>query len=98
MTSSVRAALRSIHNNAVVALSAIRLVPLIILMLFSSNRHTVWAGLDRWAAVTAFWHKPSYLTDRILLLLGRRILLFVKSMTWSPEYRNVFYLRTGRLG
>jgi serine O-acetyltransferase len=70
-------------------LSGVRLIPLIPLLLLSSNRHIVFADMDRYASV---YHlgEPRNLTQRILL--------FAHLMTWLPEFRNSFYLRTGLLG
>jgi serine O-acetyltransferase len=71
------------------SLSSVRLIPLITVMLLSSNRNTIYIDLDRWAYVHRFG-QPRRLTERVLV--------FVQLMTWTPEYRNVFYLRTGVLG
>ena len=71
---------------AVETLSSIRLIPLVALMLLSSNRNTVYADLDRWALNYRFAQPRN---------LVQRILLFVHLMTWKREYRNVFYFRTG---
>ena len=65
------------------------LIPLIALMLLSSNRNMVYADLDRWGPVYRFG-QPRNLMERISL--------FAHLMTWMPEYRNVFYLRAGILG
>jgi len=56
-------------------------------MLLCSNRHIVWADLDRWRYRIG---PPRNLMERILL--------FVNLMTWEPQYRNVFYHRTGVQG
>lgn len=76
-------------KGALTALSITRLMPLIALILVSSNRDTIYADLDRWAHVYHF-ERPRNLTDRILM--------FAHLMTWLPEYRNVFYLRAGLPG
>ena len=78
--------MKKVLKCAFAALSAVRLIPLIALMLLSSNRHTVYADLNRWGPVYCFG-KPRNLMERILL--------FVQLMTWLSEYRNVFYLRAG---
>ena len=80
--------MKNVLKNAITALSSVRLMPLIALMLLCSNRHIVWADLDRWDYFKL--GPPRNLTERILL--------FVKLMTWVPQYRNVFYLRTGMPG
>ena len=80
--------MKNVLKNAITALSSVRLTPLIALMLLCSNRHIVWADLDRWGYLRL--GQPRNLMERILL--------FVNLMTWEPQYRNVFYLRTGRPG
>lgn len=81
--------MKRILKCAFAVLSSVRLIPLIALMLLSSNRNTVYADLDRWGPVYRFG-QPRNLTERIWL--------FAHLMTWMPEYRNVFYLRVGTLG
>ena len=77
--------MKNVLKNAIRALSGVRLTPLIALMLLCSNRHIVWADLDRWGYFGL--GQPRNLMERILL--------FVNLMTWEPQYRNVFYHRTG---
>jgi serine O-acetyltransferase len=72
----------------ILALSCIRLAPHIILVLLSSSRGLIWADLDRWGQI-AFWQPHDLLS---------RIHLFVILMTFRPEYRTAFYLRTGIFG
>ena len=82
--------MKNFLKNAITILSSVRLTPLIALMLLCSNRDIVWADLDGWRRYGI--GPPRNLMERILL--------FVNLMTWVPEYRNVFYLRTrmpGRL-
>jgi len=79
--------MENVLKNAITALSSVRLTPLIALMLLCSNRHIVWADLDRWRYRIG---PPRNLMERILL--------FVNLMTWEPQYRNVFYHRTGVQG
>jgi len=74
-------------KNVITILSSVRLTPLIALMLLCSNRDIVWADLDRWRYGIG---PPRNLMERILL--------FVNLMTWEPQYRNVFYHRTGLQG
>src|ERR1700748_1043839 len=81
--------LKKTLKGAFTALSSIRLIPLIALMLLSSNRNTVYADLDRWGQVYRFGRPRS---------LKQRLLVFAHLMTWMPEYRNVFYLRAGLPG
>lgn len=73
-------------KQILLALSAVRLLPHIAVLMLSPNRAMIRADLDRWSQ----------------LLLGAppagskaRIFLFVRLMTTLPEYRNVFYLRAG---
>ena len=80
--------MKNVLKNAITLLSSVRLTPLIALMLLCSNRHIVWADLDRW----------DYFKLGPPRNLMERILLFVNLMTWVPPYRNVFYLRTGMPG
>jgi serine O-acetyltransferase len=81
--------LNKVLRGAFTILSSVRLIPLIALMLLSSSRKTVYADLDRWGQIYRFGQPRS---------LTQRILLFVHFMTWMPEYRNVFYLRTALPG
>jgi serine O-acetyltransferase len=85
----LEATLNKVLKGAFTALSSVRLMPLIALMLFSSNRITIFADLDRWGQVYRL-RRPRSLTERILV--------FAQLMTWMPEYRNVFYLRAGLPG
>lgn len=66
--------------------SGVRLAPHIGLMLFCSRRVVIRKGLDRWGQVM-FGTKPDS--------LAQRVALFVRLMTFTPEYRNLFYHRTG---
>jgi serine O-acetyltransferase len=75
-------------SELILALSCVRLVPHISLMLLSSNRDLIWADLDRWGQVR-YWPPRNLLS---------RIHLFAFLMTFRPEYRTTFYLRTGRFG
>jgi len=83
------APLNKVLKGAFTVLSSVRLIPLIALMLLSSNRSTVYADLDRWGQEYRFGRPRS---------LRQRILLFAHLMTWLREYRNVFYLRVGLPG
>jgi serine O-acetyltransferase len=83
------AKLVSVLKNAFAVLSAIRLLPLIVVMLAGRNRDITFVDLNRWAEV---YHLKAPLN------LISRISLFTHLMTWLPEYRNVFYLRSGLPG
>jgi serine O-acetyltransferase len=76
-------------KNAIAALNSVRLIPLIALLLLCVDRHLVWADMDRLAPI----HKRQHSRN-----LMARIFQFVSYMTWVPEFRNVFYLRTGMPG
>jgi serine O-acetyltransferase len=73
----------------VAAISGIRLLPHIALLLLSQNRETLWRDLDRYAV---FYESepPETLFDRVIL--------FIWVMTFMPEYRTVFYFRHRTLG
>jgi serine O-acetyltransferase len=64
--------------------SAIRLLPHIVLLMFSSRQGLLHADLDRYADN----HDGKRPRTSI-----KRVILFVKMMTFVKEYRNVFYLR-----
>ena len=76
-------------KNVIAALNSVRLMPLIALLLFCPNRHLLWADMDRLARVYKRQHSQN---------LMARIFQFVSYMTWVPEFRTVFYLRTGMPG
>jgi serine O-acetyltransferase len=71
------------------ALSTIRLLPHIALLLLSPNRENLWRDLDRYAV---FYESgmPESRFDRVIL--------FIWVMTFLPEYRSVFYFRHRTLG
>jgi len=73
----------------VVTLSAIRLVPHIALFLLSPTRDILYKDLDRFADAYDP-HRP----DTVF----RRVIFFIKMMTFIQEYRNVFYFRHKILG
>ena len=71
-------------KSAISAFSAIRLIPHMFLLLFSSKKEYLWKDLDRYA--------ENYASNIPTTTVGR-LVLFVDMMTFAPEYRNVFYLR-----
>jgi serine O-acetyltransferase len=73
----------------VAALSSIRLLPHIALLLLSPRREILRSDLDRYAE---FFERGQ--PNGVL----QRIILFVWTMTYLPEYRNVFYFRHKNLG
>jgi serine O-acetyltransferase len=70
-------------------LSGIRLIPHVMLMILSSKRSVIEIDLDRWGKVV-FGRKPGNLIQRVAL--------FVRLMTFTTEYRNLFYHRAGPCG
>lgn len=69
------------------AMSSLRLIPHVIVMLSMNNIEDVKADLAHSAEVHNM-SKPCTMTDFIIL--------FLTLMTFTPEFRNVFYLRAGR--
>jgi serine O-acetyltransferase len=81
--------MREVYRGVVLALSSIRLVPHILVLLVSSDRDLVWADSVRWSEICHLGPSKTVV---------QRIYLFLKLMTFFPEFRNVFYFRSGRLG
>ena len=71
-----------------VLLSSIRLLPHVIIMLSTKNSWIIKADLARWADV---YHLEN--PRKLINFIG----LFLTFMTFSPEFRNLFYLRSGPL-
>jgi len=69
------------------AISSLRLFPHLILMLTTDARATIMADLVYWAEALPL-KRPQTLAEFCLL--------FIELMTLTPEFRNVFYLRTGK--
>jgi serine O-acetyltransferase len=67
--------------------SSLRLIPHVILMLYSGRRHLIEADLARWAEILLFT-KPQKRLEFIKI--------FITLMTFLPEFRNLFYLRAGK--
>ena len=82
-------------RHVITALSTVRLVPHILLMLACANRTLIWADLDRFAFASEFASVSNF-RERVNFI--GRILQFITCMTWKPEFRNVFYFRTGMPG
>ena len=78
-----------VAKTAVAGLSAIRLLPHIVLFLTSRSRELIWKDLDRYAE-NYEGRKPDTIFDRVLI--------FIKMMTFMEEYRNVFYFRHRIIG
>jgi serine O-acetyltransferase len=73
----------------VAALSGIRLLPHIALLILSPDREILLSDLTRYAEFCQS-SRPENIIERIVL--------FVWAMTYLPEYRNVFYFRHKNLG
>src|SRR5262245_34397092 len=67
-------------------ISGIRLIPHLVAMMLSSKRSIIDQDVDRGGQIM-FGAKPGNLRQRVVL--------FVRLMTFNPEYRNLFYHRTG---
>jgi serine O-acetyltransferase len=76
-----------VYRGVVLLLSSLRLAPHILVLLCSPSREVVWADLMKWRDV--YHLGPS-------VSLFQRLVLFLRTMTFYPEFRNVFYLRTGK--
>lgn len=81
--------MRKIYQGVVLGFSSIRLVPHVLVLLASSRQDMIWADLARWSDVYRFGALGN---------VGRRVYLFVKMMTFLPEFRNLFYFRIGWFG
>jgi serine O-acetyltransferase len=79
----------SFSKSAVAAVSAIRLLPHMVVLMTSPKREILWKDLDRYGEV--------YGEGKAKSSVGR-LILFINTMTFLKEYRNVFYLRHKTLG
>jgi serine O-acetyltransferase len=70
-------------------ISASRLLPHILIMLFCKSSAMIKTDLIRWAEIFRF-REPKSKADFALV--------FIKFMTFTPEFRNLFYLRSGLTG
>lgn len=77
--------LRSVRMAA----ASLRLIPHILILLWGSARGIVRSDMLRWAEILGLQTPDTPL---------RRILVFVHLMTFTPEFRTVFYVRIGRIG
>jgi serine O-acetyltransferase len=84
-------------KHLVTALSGIRLIPLIALMLLCPNRDALFADMDHLARLWN-WQLGGARRAPLAQTLAGRIIQFVSLMTWIREFRNVFYFRTGKAG
>jgi serine O-acetyltransferase len=87
--------MKAFLKNTIAALNSVRLTPLIILLLLCPNRQLVWADMDRFYPM---WANQGIYQRRHSPNLMARLIQFIIYMTWVPEFRNVFYFRTGMAG
>ncbi|MES2407843.1 MAG: serine acetyltransferase [Pseudomonadota bacterium] len=69
--------------------STFRLIPHVLLMMFGPNRLKINSDVSRWAAI--------YIAESPVEHFSRYF-NFVFLMTRYPEFRNLFYYRTGTIG
>jgi serine O-acetyltransferase len=82
----LNSSVRSIVRATVMAFNCMRLLPGIVLLLLCSEREIIRADLRRWAECRA------YAVPRTNL---EYLVWFIDLMSFTIEYRNVFYLRLG---
>jgi serine O-acetyltransferase len=80
--------MRTLIKSIVLALSSIRLIPHVLILLAFDRRHYIKADTERWARMY-FGTKPA---------AKKTLRAFVRLMTFYPEFRNLFYYRTGWMG
>lgn len=68
-------------------ISSLRLIPHLLFLQFSRNRDIIKTDLARWAPII---HLPEPRTPAGFAFI------FLTLMTFTPEFRNLFYLRTGK--
>lgn len=79
-----RAARRDLPRRLILSLSALRLLPHLLLLMRLPSIHAMWADLERWHDCNLRAYE-----------LRSRLALFVRLMTFFPEFRNVYYYRLG---
>lgn len=78
---------KSIILKIILAISAIRLIPHLLLLYTAKNRELIKADLSRWS--TVYLRRPD---------AHPKAWLLIHFMTNYPEFRNIFYHRTGLVG
>jgi serine O-acetyltransferase len=78
--------MRKLYRSVVLALSSIRLVPHVIVLLFSPARDLICADVARWAEIQHLGATKSP---------AQRVVAFLALMTFWREFRNIFYFRAG---
>ena len=79
--------MENIIKNVLIVPSSIRLIPHLLVFLFSPYKKAITADLHRWAVITGSESNSFY----------HLIYDFLKFMTYYPEFRNLFYHRIGFL-
>jgi serine O-acetyltransferase len=82
-----RAQIKPSFRRIRIALNSLRLLPHLALLLSIPRENVINTDISRWASI---YHMPAP--------AGRLDLawLFIAFMTFTPEFRNLFYLRVGR--
>jgi serine O-acetyltransferase len=84
-----RSVIVRVARGALLGVSTVRLLPHIALALYGREKELVWSDLDRYADLYET-QTPIYTFERAAL--------FIRMMTFYPEYRNVFYFRHKVIG
>lgn len=79
--------MKSLLLNIILVVSTIRLIPHLLLLYTTKHRELIKADLSRWSSVY-FNHPDAY----------PKAWLLIRFMTAYPEFRNLFYHRTGLPG
>lgn len=81
--------MREFIKRVLMCISSVRLLPHFVLLLLTPTRDVIAKDLDRWGEIVC----------RARPLTGpQRLAVFVRLMTFNPEYRSLFYYRTGLPG
>lgn len=81
--------MRQLIKSVAMCVSSIRLLPHLVLLLVAPNRGVIALDLDRWGEIVCQARPRNGL---------ERLGVFVRLMTFNPEYRSLFYYRTGLPG
>jgi len=81
--------MKELLKNLILVMSSIRLIPHVALLLLDRQREVIFADIARWASICHLGQSSR---------TSERIIIFLRLMTFFPEYRNVFYFRTGIVG
>jgi serine O-acetyltransferase len=81
--------MKELLKNLILVMSSIRLIPHVALLLSDRQRDVIFTDIARWASISHLGQSTR---------TSERIIIFLRLMTFFPEYRNVFYFRTGIVG